>query len=448
MSLARLSTFESLANRDYRLLWFGQVSTSLGQWMDIVTRGWLIYSLTGSTVQLGIATAARGLPMLFFSVLAGALADRSSRKAVLILSQSTNALLSALLATLVVTGHIAPWHVYVAGFAAGSVQAFQQPARQTLVGDIVGNRNLMNALALNSAALNGSRALGPAFAGSLIVVLGIAGAYYFESAMYALATLWTLQMRIPLREGAGRAVEPLWASIRGGFAFVAREPDIRTQILMGLGPLTFAMSFNSMMPVIARDVLGGGAVLQGVLLSCIGFGALAGALTVASMRRSHAYGLSVVLGALAFSASVFIFASSSWPVLSCILGVMLGAFSVTYTTQNQTLLQISSPRELRGRVMSIYMLDRGTVPIAALLVGFLASRVGAPAAIQIMSTIALVIVLVAVATRPAILRLKVAMRDEDGSPIRVGRHGRPVDVTPTDEATARAGQAVRQSPRP
>src|SRR5688572_15611057 len=169
----RFRTFESLAVRDYRLMWLGQCNNSMGQWMDMVTRGWLIYSLTASPVQLGLATATRGLPLLLFGVIAGALADRSGRKVQLIVAQATNCGLNLTLATLVLTGWVQPWHVYATGFMAGTVQAFQQPARQTLISDIVGNDRLMNALALNSAAVNSSRAIGPSVAGALITVVGI-----------------------------------------------------------------------------------------------------------------------------------------------------------------------------------------------------------------------------------------------------------------------------------
>jgi MFS family permease len=170
-------TFVSLRLRDYRLLMLGQLSTSMGQWMDQVTRGWLIYQLTGSALQLGLATALRGLPLLVFGVLAGAVADRSNRKAQLILAQLTNALFNVLLATLVLVHRVQPWHVYVTGLLVGTVQAFQQPARQTLISDIVGARQLMNALALNAMALNVARALGPALAGLLIALTGTHGSY-------------------------------------------------------------------------------------------------------------------------------------------------------------------------------------------------------------------------------------------------------------------------------
>ena len=168
-------TFVSLRLRDYRLLCLGQFSTSMGQWMDQMTRSWLMYQITGSALQLGLATALRGLPLLFFGILAGAVADRSDRKHQLILAQVTNAILNVILATLVLLHRVQPWHVYATGFLAGTVQAFQQPARQTLISDIVGARHLMNALALNSMALNVSRAVGPALAGVLIALIGAHG---------------------------------------------------------------------------------------------------------------------------------------------------------------------------------------------------------------------------------------------------------------------------------
>ena len=425
--MASIRTFESLAIRDYRLLWLGQISTSMGQWMDQVTRGWLIYQITGSATQLGLATAMRGLPLLFFGVLAGALADRSGRKIQLVVAQVTNAVLNVILATLVLTGLVQPWHVYISAFLAGTVQAFQQPARQTIVSDIVGPDKLMNALALNSAALNASRALGPAAAGAFIAIAGVEGSYYLQSAMYAIATIWTFQMHVPERHLQGRVHEPFFTSIREGFAYVAREPSIRTQMLIALGPLTFAMSYTALMPIIARDVLGGDAATQGLLLSFIGVGALVGALTVASMRRSHAYGLSVVLGAAAFSAGVFAFSWSHWLWLSCMLGFLVGTFNVTYQTQNQTLLQLSAPPHIRGRVMSIYLLNRGSVPFGALLAGVLATHFGAQNAIHIMSLTGLGILLVVVVLRPDILRLAVPLTglgDGRGGAAHARRHQR------------------------
>jgi MFS family permease len=407
-----MPTFASLHLRDYRLLWLGQVSTSMGQWMDQVTRGWLIYQLTGSALSLGLAAALRGLPLLFFGIIAGAVADRSGRKAQLIIAQVTNALLNALLATLVLTQRVQPWHIYGTAFLAGIVQAFQQPARQTLISDMVGPRNLMNALALNATALNTARATGPAVAGLLITLVGAHGSYYIQAAMYVLATLWTLQMIVPVRspESLQARREPFRRSIATGLTFVAQERDIRTLLILALGPLTLGMPYTSLMPIFALDVLHGGARLQGLLLTLVGIGSVSGALVVASMQRRYGYGRSVVLGALGFGVVLFGFASSRTVVLSSLCALCLGVCLVIYQTQNQTLLQILAPAHLRGRVMSIYLLNRGLVPLGTLLAGVLADLLGGPLALQLMSLAALVVVVVVGLLSPHFFHLRVEFR--------------------------------------
>ena len=414
----RLYMFASLRIRDYRLLWLGQMSTSLGMWMDQVTRGWLIYQITGSALHLGLANAMRGLPLLFFGIIAGAVADRSGRKAQLIIAQVTNACFNALLATLVLLHRVQPWHIYATGFLAGIAQAFQQPARQTLVSDIVGPSHLMNALALNSAALNTSRAIGPAVAGLLIVFLGGHGSYYVQAAMYALATVWTMQMVVPERRLPSDQAKPesFLESIKTGLRFVAQEPDIRALLILAHGPLTLGMPYLSLLPIFATEILHGDARLQGILLTLVGVGSVAGALVVASLQRRYGYGLSVVLGALAFATALFGFACVRSVFWACLLMLGIGVCMVAYQTQNQTLLQLIAPRHVRGRVMSIYLLNRGLVPLGTLLAGGLAERFGGPRALQIMSLLAIGVVGLVVLTVPRILTLRVEFRDRVPTP--------------------------------
>ena len=377
--------------------------------MDNISRGYLIYHITDSPFQLGLAAAIRGIPLFLFGILAGALADRSGRKTQLIVAQVTNAILNLILATLVLTNRVQPWHVYVTGFLTGTVQAFQNPARQTLVSDIAGPRHLINALALNSMALNSSRAVGPAFAGLLIATIGVHGSYYVQAVMFLLATMWTIQMRIPERslESARVARESLFQSIRAGFVYVRANSNIRTQLILALGPLTLGMPFINMMPIFARDVLHGGAQLQGFLLSAFGIGSLLGAVVVASIPRRHAHALPAVIGAVVFSISVFFFGLSHWVWLSLACASISGIFMTTYQTQDQALLQLSAPRHIRGRVMSFYLTNGATLPIGTLLAGALAHYFGGPAAVCIMSLSALGLVSLVITTQPGFLRLKV-----------------------------------------
>src|SRR5262249_24226488 len=380
-------TFASLRSRDYLLLWLAQLSTSMGQWMDQMTRGWLMYELTRSALDLGLATALRGLPLLFFGILAGAVADRSNRKSQLIVAQVTNAILNVLLATLVLLHRVQPWHVYVTGFLAGTVQAFQQPARQTLISDIVGARHLMNALALNAMATNVARAIGPALAGILIALTGTHGSYYVQAVLFVPATLWTIQMVVPERspESAAARREPFWHSVAAGLAFVVQDHDIRTLMILAHGPLTLGMSYMSLLPIFAKDVLHGGASMQGVLTTIIGIGSVLGSLWVATIQRRYSYGRTVVLGAFAFGVTLFVFASARALMMSSICAFCIGVSVVTYQTQNQTLLQLLAPRHIRGRVMSFFLLNRGLVPLGTLLAGVLAEHLGGPLALQIMS---------------------------------------------------------------
>ena len=414
--LSRIHTFDSLGIRDFRLLWLGQVDTSLGQWMDNISRTYLIYHITNSPLQLGLVAAARGIPLFLFGIIAGALADRSGRKTQLIIAQVTNAILNFILATLVLTNRVQPWHVYVTAFLVGTVQAFQNPARQTLISDLVGPRHLINALALNSMALNTSRAVGPALAGLLIATVGVHGSYYVQAVMFLLATVWTMQMRVPERgrESALVATEPLLQSIKGGFAYVNANSNIRAQLILALGPLTLGMPFTNMMPIFARDVLHGGAQLQGFLLSAFGIGSLLGALVVASIPRRRAHALPAIIGALVFSLTVFFFGSSHWVWLSLTCAFFCGVFMTTYQTQDQALLQLSAPAHIRGRVMSFYLMNRATIPIGTLLAGILAHYFGGPAAVCAMSLAAIGVILLVIARQPAFVRLTVDLQDKSG----------------------------------
>ncbi|HEY7167779.1 MAG TPA: MFS transporter [Candidatus Binatia bacterium] len=411
----RVHTFDSLGIRDFRLLWLGQVDTSLGQWMDNISRTYLIYHITSSPLQLGLAAAARGMPLFFFGIIAGAMADRSGRKTQLMVAQISNAIFNFILATLVLTNRVQPWHVYVTGFLVGTVQAFQNPARQTLVSDLAGRKHIINALALNSMALNTSRALGPALAGLLIATVGVHGSYYVQAFMFVLASIWTVQMHVPERgrESARVAAEPLFQSIKSGFRYVRANKNIRAQLILALGPLTLGMPFTNMMPIFARDVLHGGAQLQGLLLSAFGIGSLLGAVVVASIPRRRAYALPAIIGALVFSLTVFFFASSHWVWLSLTCAFFSGIFMTTYQTQDQALLQLSAPSHIRGRVMSFYLMNRATIPLGTLLAGALAAHFGGPAAVRMMSLAGMGVVLLVIARQPAFVRVNVDLQEPD-----------------------------------
>lgn len=375
--------------------------------MDQTARGWLVYSMTHSPMQLGLVTAARGVPLLVFGLVAGVVADRYSRKIQLTVSAATEAFLSLVLATLVFTGRVEVWHIYVTGVLAGTAQAFSTPARMALVNDLVPKDKLLNPVALMSAAFNVARGIGPALAGLLITYFGVSGSYYVEAVLAASAAIFTLQIKVPeaakaaLRRQA-QAKASYVASTLEGLRYVASDRLMLGLMILCLAPMVLAMPFTSLFPLFAVDILKVDAVGQGLLLSSLGVGALAGALAIAS-RKGGPIGKTMLLGAIAFGLALCFFAYSPWMVFSMAMTFVAGVANTTFTTQNQTAVQLMAPSHLRGRILSIYLTNRALTPIGTSLAGILATFFGGPGAVLIMglSTIALVVVLWAAVPRIA-----------------------------------------------
>ena len=384
-------------------------------WMDQVARTWLIYQITGSALQLGIVSAMRGVPMLFFIVIGGVVADRYGRKAQLIISQVTNVILNLILATLVLTGRIQVWHIYVTSLLAGTVQAFQQPARQAIISDLVSREHLSNAVALNSAMFNLMRSLGPAVAGATIALIGVDGSYYAQAALFVWATVWTIQMKVPgepallklvrLRRldvslateaggngdadpslGVKYANDSFFSSMKEGFAYLLENHVILWLMFLSLAPVLLGMPYASLMPIFALDILQVGSVGQGILLSSAGVGALVGALSIASIGNFRHKGILLLGGATMFGLSLVAFSQSKWMPLSMTCLFVVGLSNAGYTSQSQTIIQMLAPARLRGRVLSIYMLNVGLMPLGSLLAGGLASWLGGPWAVLVMGT--------------------------------------------------------------
>jgi MFS family permease len=364
--------------------------------MDQVTRTWLIYSLTGSYLQLGFVSAVRGIPLLLFGSIAGVVADRYGRKAQLIIAQVVNAILNVALATLVLTHQVQPWHVYVTGFLAGTVQAFQQPARQVLINDLVGEKYLLNAISLNSAALNLSRSIGPAVSG-LLNIMGADFSYYVQAFMYIIATVWTVQIKVPETKQATASFaaeeQSFLSSTREGFAYVMSNKLILALMVLGLAPMVLGMPFITLMPGFATQVFKGGSATQGLLLAMVGVGAVLGALTIASIGRLQGSGKLMIVGAAGFGVSLILFGHSHMLWLATIFILIIGVSNSSYTTQDQTIIQTLAPARLRGRILGIYLLNRALMPLGSLLAGALGNYLGGPMAVTIMGASCIALVL-------------------------------------------------------
>jgi MFS family permease len=386
--LLQLRAFQVLRYREFRLLWLGQASTGMGTWMDQVTRGWLIYELTDSAVQLGLVRGIQAIPYLLLSPIAGSAADRYSRKTQVIVAQVVNGLVYAVMALLIFAGEIKPWHVYVTALIMAIVQVFQQPARTAMVSDAVPPGSLTNAIGLNAVVFNVARSAGPALAGMLIAVFGTGGAYSVQAFFFLLATNRTLQLspgRISIASGGHSAPrESFGRSIIEGWKFSWTNEEVRISLLIVTFASLFIVPFTTLLPVFARDILGVGATGQGLLLTAMGVGALCSAILIASIGDELPRGMLMLGGVTVYGFLIVMFGASRWFEFSLVLMVLVGLCHVFAHALVQTVIQSYSPSEFRGRTTAIFHMSQVIMTGGSMLIGALSSFVGASWAVASM----------------------------------------------------------------
>ncbi len=360
-------------------------------WMDQVARGWLIYELTNSTVQLGLVRGVQALPILLLSPIAGSAADRYSRKMQILITQIVDGAMLAALALLIFTGQIKPWHVYATAFGMAVVQTFHHPARAAIIADVVPANYLTNAIGLNSVIFNVARSIGPALAGVLIAMFGTAGSYTIQAAFFLLGTVWTLRLRSAKPDSASAHshsghVASLGQSIIQGWKFSWRNETVRTGHLITMFASLFIVPFTTLLPVFARDILDVGASGQGLLLTAMGVGALGSAVLIATVGERLPRGMFMLGGVALYGLSVVAFAASPWFQLSMALMVVVGLANVCSHALVQTVLQTYSPPEFRGRTMAVFHMSQVVMTLGSMLIGALAAILGAQWAVALMST--------------------------------------------------------------
>lgn len=402
--LLALRTFEALRYREFRLLWSAQASTSMVMWMDQVARGWLMYELTNSPVQLGLVRGIQALPILLLSPVAGSAADRYSRKAQIVIAQVLDGLMYAAVALLILTNQIQPWHVYATAFGTAVVQTFQQPARAAMIADTVPLKLLTNAIGLNSIGFNVARSTGPAWAGLLIATCGTASSYALQAGIYLLAILWTVRMRPPQRAADAPASSAprvsFGQSIIEGWTFSWQNEAVRTGLLVAMFASFFIAPFTTLLPVFARDLLRIGATGQGMLLTAMGVGALCSAVLIASLGDQLPRGLLMLGGVLVYGLSVMGFAVSPSFTLSLGLMTLVGLAHVSSHALVQTVIQTYSPAAFRGRTMAIFHMNQVVLTLGSLLVGVLAALVGVRWAVASMGAVGACMMIALAAAQP------------------------------------------------
>ena len=383
MAEPRFRPFHALRHRNFRLFFFGQGTSLVGTWMQNIAQGWLVLQLTDSPFYVGLVSALGSLPILLVSLPAGVFVDRIDKHRLIILTQTLSLLQALVLAVLLWTHRIALWQVAVIAVFLGTVNAFDTPARQAFIVELVGKDDLMNAIALNSSVFNAARVLGPSLAGILISAVGLAWCYFLNAVSYV-AVIWGLvEMRLPPFVRPARPGDAM-EQFREGARFVRRERRVFALVLLMAAISIFGFPFLVLMPVFARDVLHVGASGLGFMMAATGIGAVTAALGLAAFGPHLRKGALLVWTGPVFGAAIVLFAVTRWlPAVLVILAVCGGAMILNNALTN-TLIQTLVPDGLRGRVMGFYaFVFLGMAPFGAFQAGWLAEQLGAPAAVFI-----------------------------------------------------------------
>ena len=386
----RLGAFRALRHRNFRLFFGGQFTSLIGTWMQSVAQGWLVLRLTNSALMLGIVSFAGYLPVLLVTLFAGVIVDHADRRKLIVATQALLMVSAFILAMLTWAGVVKVEHVIALAALNGLVTAFDMPARQAFVVEMVGREDLPNAIALNSMIFNGARVVGPAVAGVLISVIGIAGCFFLNALSYV-AVIWSLlAMHIVARQ-VPRMGGAMFTRLGEGFAYVQRHRATFYLLLLIAINAGFGMQYSVLIPVFARDVLHGGPRAYGFLLAVQGVGALFGALVLASSRTPRGLRLNLIFGLFGSAVGIFVFGLSSAMWLSLLAQMLIGAGLLNHTATSNTMLQLFVSDELRGRVMSMYTLSFiGLAPLGSLEVGYVGERVNPQTAVAISAAAALV----------------------------------------------------------
>ena len=365
-------------NKPFRRLLLASIALALGQWMQGTALGWLALELTDSESFVGLVAFCGGLPFLIVSIPGGLIIDRYDRRQVIIVCQIAVAILSAVVAIDVLTGRVQPWHLPIAVFINGSLQAILNPAQQSIVPNLVPAHRLTNAIGLLSAGQNMTRIVGPTIAGTVIGFAGTGQAISLQVITVSVALVLILMTEFPARLAA-RSTASL-SSLLEGARTVARRPDLRSLFLMVSIPTLLVFPYLSFMSIFARDVLDIGPQGLGVLMAASGIGAVCGSLWVAS-RTKMPTERQLIAQSLVYGLVVAAFAASRFVPLSMLFLALAGFLGSSFMGSNNALLQHRIDDSIRGRIFGVYMLTFGLMPIGTLPMGWISGAIGAPVAV-------------------------------------------------------------------
>jgi len=371
-------TFKAFQYRDFRVMWFGACTSSIGTWMQQLAQAWLVFQLTGSAFLLGLDSFLAQIPIFLFSLLGGVVADRIERRKLLLASQYVQMACAFTLTVLFATHLVRIWHILALSFVVGTAQAFGGPAYQALIPTLVKQEDLPNAIALNSIQFNLARIIGPMLGGIALQQLGAAWCFGLNGLSFVAVIVSLLMLHT--RFIPARTSESMLASMKEGLHFVRNHGAMGSLIILAFSMTLLSVPLLVFLPVFARDVFHKGSDTFTLLLCFSGAGSVCGALVVASLGKMKRQGRAALILLIALGGLISAFSQSKSLVLSCFLIFLCGAALMGVFATISSLVQLITADQMRGRVMSVYNVAfRGGMPIGSLLVGSVSQRLTAPA---------------------------------------------------------------------
>jgi MFS family permease len=386
------STFRAFRNRNYSLFFCGQSISQIGTWMQRTGVSWVIYTMTHSAFMLGLTVFASQFPSFLFSLLGGIASDRYNRYKVLLVTQTASMIQAVLLAVLTLTNHYTVWAILALSAFLGVINAFDVPARQPLIHDMVTDKaDLPNALALNSSMVNIARLVGPALSGIILVKFGADTCFLINGLSFVAVIISLLLMKLPAYIPSP-AKKKIKSELAEGFVYLKNTPSINMIMLILALTSLLVLPYNTLLPVFAKVIFKGDAATFGYINSFIGLGAVAGSVFLASLKPGADLKIVLLANSVIFGICLLLFSHASYFPLAMLFATLTGFGMMSQTTIAMTIIQVNSDKQMRGRVMSyVAMAYFGMLPIGSLLIGFISQQTGAPNAIFCQGIIALVI---------------------------------------------------------
>ena len=402
----RFRTFSSLSNRDFRLLWAGNLFEHMALWLQLISLSWLVWDLSGSALLSGLAAGSRGLPTLVIGPWAGVLADRMDRRKLVIGAQGFHTVVSVFFAALVISGTVQVWHAMLYAIVSGVFFGFIMPARQALIVNTVPPQQLGNAFALSAMTVTVNRLIGGMLGGLLITTAGIEWNFLVEGGAYMVTGLLLIPMKTPYQEASTARESSVFTNLKDGLSYVWRD----NRVIMHLMAMNFVlnmafMPIPALLPAYTTAVLHSEANVGGYLLAAQGVGGVTATVFLASLGHAMKKGILVLAALVAGSGAIFILAQSHWILLSLGMLVVLGITQTTFIVTNQVLVQSMVPDTLRGRVTSLYMLEFGLGPVAILFIGLVMDVLSVAGALTIVSSLSMALALLFLLTFKRVRRL-------------------------------------------